>query len=455
MRVALVFPRAKYPTGDPPLGVAYLAAAMRKATGEAPVIIDTTFAADPAGLVKRELEKERFDLVGISAMVTMAREATHAAREAKRTNPGCKVIVGGPHPTTLPDLVLAEEAVDAVCVGEGEETFVELLEAKDIREVPGIFFRDGGGVKGEHRKPIGDLDQLAFPALDLLDMEEYFNHWFQLDSVKPGLRGTSVLATRGCPFKCAYCQPTLDKLFGKGVRKRSAANVVDELELRGSQFGISGFLFSDDTFIADRKWVMSFCDEILSRGLGYGWGCNVRADLVDEDMLRRMKEAGLAKIYVGIEVYSDENRREIFNKRLTREHVERAVGAAKALGIGTQGYFMLGAPGETPSDAWDTVKYAWRLPIDDATFNLTTPLPGTYLFEKHSGAVELCPEDMDYYKRYSFKPGAGLDERRLLRIQKAAYLGFYMRPMRLVGQLAALFTPGGLQKLWSKIRRVF
>jgi radical SAM superfamily enzyme YgiQ (UPF0313 family) len=144
----------------------------------------------------------------------------------------------------------------------------------------------------------------------------------------------------------------------------------------------------------------------------------------------------------------------VFNKKLTRAQVESAVAAARSLGIGTQGYFMLGAPGEGRRDVCNTVKYAWRLPIDDATFNLTTPLPGTYLFDRYRERVAVAMEDMDYYRRYSFRPEVGLSESWLHRTQFLAYTGFYLRPGRLLRQVKLAVAPGGPGRFWNKLRRV-
>ncbi len=455
MKTALVFPRTKYPTGDPPLGIAYLASAVRESTGGPPTIIDTTFSSDPHEQIRKTLSQEKFDIVGISAMVTMSKSAIETAKIAKSINPGSMVIMGGPHPTTLPELALENKEVDAVCIGEGEETLKDIIKKGSIQNIPGLMYRSKDGIRGELREPINELDALPFPALELLPMDEYFKHWFQLDGVGSGLKGTTVLATRGCPFKCAYCQPTLDKLFGKKLRKRSPENVIDELELRIKQFGITGFIFADDTFIADRNWVMSFCRELKERSAGLKWGCNIRADIVDEELLYAMHEAGLRKTYIGIEVYDDVCRREVFKKNLKRTDVERAVTAANKLQIRTQGYFMLGAPGERKKDVWNTVRYAWRLNVDDATFNLTTPLPGTYLFEDHKEIINARPDEMDYYKRYAFKSENKITQAWLNRVQKMAYLGFYLRPQRLLNQVKSFFSAGGVSRFLSKLRRVF
>ncbi len=455
MKVALVFPRFRYPSGDPPLGVLYLAAALRRISGVEPVVIDPSFERDPLSFISRELSRARPEVVGISAMVTMARDALETARLAKRLLPESAVIMGGPHATVLPERVLADEAVDAVCVGEGEESLAEMVEKGGFEGVPGFIYRAEGAIlRNPDRAPVADLDSLAFPAFDLIDMERYFENWFQLDTVAPGLRGTSVLATRGCPFRCSYCQPTLDRLFGKALRKRSPANLCDELERLKQNWNINAFLFADDTFIADRAWVGAFCEEMLKRDLRLLWGCNVRAELVDEDLLGRMKDAGLRKVYLGIEAYSDRVRNQVFNKKISRGQIESAVAASKSLGLGVQGYFMLGAPGETEGEIFQTLGFSRGLALDDAVFNVTTPLPGTYLFEQYRSEVALEPEDMDYYRRYAFRERAGVSQARMSRIRLWAYLRFYLRPRQIFRLLRFMLSASGLKRTWLKLERV-
>ena len=455
MKVALIFPRRRYPSGDPPLGLLSLAGRLRQRTGIAPKILDTTFAGDAFAFLEQALRAEKYDLVGISAMVTMARDAALAAELVKRIRPEAKVILGGPHPTMMAERVLEHPAVDAVCLGEGEETLVEVVEQGGFAGVPGVWHREGSEVKRNPPRPLlQELDQLPFPAFDLLDLEPYFQGWFQLDTVRPGLRGTSVLATRGCPFQCTYCQPTLERLFGRGLRQRSPGRVVDELQELQGRYRLNAFLFADDTFIADRAWVQAFCRELRGRGLGLIWGCNVRADLAGAELLAEMRDAGLRKIYVGIETYSDRIRREVFGKKISREQVEEVTRAARSLKLSVQGYFMFGAPGETREEVRQTVRWARRLPIDDATFNLTTPLPGTYLFEQFQARVAVAPEEMDYYRRYAFADSAGLSQAWLSREKLWAYLTFYFRPGRLWHLFKLVFGSGGWSRFWMKLRRV-
>jgi len=455
MKVALLFPRRHYPTGDPPLGLLYLAARLRQRTGIAPKILDTTFRRDAFAFLRRELSAEEYDLVGISAMVTMARDANTAAALAKQIRPETKVILGGPHPTMMAERALHDSAVDAVCLGEGEDALAEVVLRGGFAEVPGIWYREGDELRRNPARPwLKDLDQLPFPAFDLLNLEPYLQGWFQMDTVRPGLRGTSVLATRGCPFQCTYCQPTLERLFGRGLRQHSPARVVSELQELQGRYRLNAFLFADDTFIADRAWVKSFCLELQGRGLNLIWGCNVRADLADRELLAEMRDAGLRKIYVGIEAHSDRIRQEVFRKKISREQVEQVTRDARSLKLSVQGYFMLGAPGETPAEVRETVGWARRLPIDDATFNITTPLPGTYLFDKFQARVAVAPEDMDYYRRYAFAEGGGLSQAWLSRQKLRAYFGFYLQPGRLRHLLRLVFGSGGWPRLMMKLRRV-
>jgi len=455
MRVALVFPRRHYPSGDPPLGLLYLAGRLRQRTGVAPKLLDTSFAPDAFAFLEQELRAEPYDLVGISAMITMARDALATAELCKRIRPETKVMLGGPHPTMMAERVLEHPAVDAVCLGEGEETLVEVVERGSFADVPGVWHKAGAEVRRNPARPLlQELDQLPFPAFDLLDLEPYLDRWFQLDTVRPGLRGTTVLATRGCPFQCTYCQPTLERLFGRGLRQRSPARVVDELQELGERYRLNAFLFADDTFIADRGWVQSFCRELQARRLNLIWGCNVRADLARKELLAEMREAGLRKIYVGIEAYSDTIRNEVFRKKISREQVEQVTREARELGLSLQGYFMLGAPGETRAEVKETVRWARRLPLDDATFNFTTPLPGTYLFERYQGQVAVAAEDMDYYRRYAFQEGSGLSQAWLSREQFWAYLTFYLRPGRLWHLFKLVFSSGGWSRFVMKVRRV-
>jgi anaerobic magnesium-protoporphyrin IX monomethyl ester cyclase len=342
-----------------------------------------------------------------------------------------------------------------VCLGEGEFALMEIIKRRTLTSIPGIAVRHHRyGITQEPPVFIDDLDTLPFPAVELLPMRQYLHHFLQFDTIAPSVKGMAILSSRGCPFSCAYCQPVLKKLFGERIRRRSPGNVVDEMELRQKQLGVSGFMFADDTFGTQRLWVEKFCEEIRKRQLNVIWGCDLRADRVDPQLLQTMWNAGLRKIAIGIEVYDDAYRADVLNKPISREQVESAVTAARRFPISVQGYFMIGGPGETRSSIRRTIQYANRLPIDDATFSITTPLPGTLLEAKFRDRITLSPEKLDYYRHYAFETTSELEPRWLKRMLVWAYASFYGQPWRLAKQARLLATRGGISRFWTKLRRV-
>ena len=449
----LIYPRLRYPSGDPPLGILYLAGYLRQKLGMVPEILDLSFAKNPWQTLCQKLEEKKYQWIGISAMVTMAESSEKVAELVRSLQPRAKIILGGPHPTTLPEKCQSKN-FDFLVLGEGEETFAQLLGKGTGEGVEGVWFRvDGHWEKNPSRTPLQDLDQIPFPAFDLVDLSLYQKYWFQLDTLGKPISGTNILASRGCPFQCTFCQPTLERLFGKKLRKRSPKNIIQELFWLKERFGIQGFIFADDTLIVDKNWCRELAREMLAQNLGLVFGANVRAELVEEDTLRALKEAGLRKIYLGIESWSDRIRREVLGKNFTREEVEQAVSTAKKLDLKIQGYFMLGAPGESREEVKKTLKYARQLGLDDITINLTTPLPGTYLYQKYHSQIEAEEKDFDYYRRWVFKKGE-LSQRWLRAQQILGYFGFYLRPKKFFKILRENLSPKMLARTGLKLKRV-
>jgi len=449
----LVYPRLHYPSGDVPLGVLYLASAVRARLGFKPEVLDLSFCSNPRAEIQSRLAQKNYEWVGISAMVTMAKAASEIASLVRQIQPRARLILGGPHPTTLPEKC-AVGPYDFLVLGEAEETLVQLLQKGRGDDVPGLWFReDGNWMKNAPRPAIENIDSIPFPAFDLIDLEHYKRLWFQLDTIGRPVSGVSILATRGCPFQCSFCQPTLEKLFGKKLRKRSPENIVAELAWLKDRFKIQGFVFLDDTLVADRGWTRQLAEKLIAANLGLVFGCNMRAELVDEQMLRLLSEAGLRKIYLGIESFTDRIRQQVLNKKISREEIENAVALARKAGLKVQGYFMVGAPGETREEVKKTIAYGRKLDLDDLTINITTPLPGTYLHQQFRGELVLKEEDFDYYRRYAFRPGE-LSERWLRQEQILGYLAFYLRPRKLLELLRSLFLPRFLPRTLLKLKRV-
>jgi radical SAM superfamily enzyme YgiQ (UPF0313 family) len=454
MKTALIFPRLKYPSGDAPIGIACLASSAKAHAGVIPDIIDATFFASVEEVYAR-LRGKNYAVAGLSVMSFMLEDAIKIADFIKQDSPDTKVVFGGPHPTVMPEQTLKNGSVDAVVIGEGEMTFVEILKAGgNFEGVKGLWHKDKNGeiIKNPQRDGFENLDSLPYPDYSNFDMTNYLSNWFQLDSVGRGFKGINIISSRGCPFQCTYCQPTLDSLFGKKIRKRSPENIVGELKALKEKYGINAFMFVDDTFVFSKKWVESICNLLISEKMGLLWAANFRADLVDEDLLALMHKAGLRKAFLGIESGSQRVLDQVFDKRITIDQVKKSVSLFKKIGVKCQGYFMLGSPTETVEEINKTIRFAVSLPIDEATFSITTPLPHTHLYNKTADTIVVDVKDFDYYKKYAFKAG-DLNQEKLTILKRKAYLMFYLSPYRWRYTLTSFCTPKAIVKSLNKLRR--
>lgn len=451
-RVALIFPRCKYPTGDMPMGVGYIASELLKIDGIHVDIIDTTFVKNPKDHVSQIFKKKRYNVIGFSVMTSMIKDAFDMSRIIKDIDPDSKIIFGGPHPTVAPEHVLEHKTVDAVCIGEGEQTMRELV-LSDLRfpGIKGIWFKENSTiVKNPPRRPCENLDQLEFPNRDLLDTKRYLKYWFQLDSVSPSLSGNNIIASRGCPYRCTYCQPTLSKIFGKKLRKRSPENIVEELMFLQKRYQIRAFMFQDDTLIIDKEWIYNVCAEIIKKKINLVWGCNIRANLADRDLFVKMKEAGLRKVNMGVESGSQRILDDVYDKKITIEQIKNTVKLLKELDLKVQGYFMVGAPTETETDIINTIKFAKNLEIDEATFSITTPLPHTYLFDMSKDLISQDYEAFDYYKQPVYHASrTTLSPSKISFLKKRAFVEFYLSRKRLFSTVKAFLSP----KTYYKLKR--
>ena len=301
-KIVLVYPRFRYPSGDIPYGIAQVASYLRQGLDAEVLVWDATF--NPSHCAFEDfLARTRPAAVGIGVSTVMFGDAVRIAAAARHR--GAFVFAGGPHATVLPESLLASENVDAVVMGEGEETTLELMRNffdGGHRETAGAWIKQGETIlRGAPRGFIRDLDALPDPAWDLLPMRAYMKAWYQLDAHDPGLQGTGLIASRGCPFHCSFCQPTLAKIFGDRVRFRSPQRIMSELTALVNAYGIRGFWFFDDSFTVSKKWLLEFCATLKGSGLGLPWGCTTRANLVDEESMTAMAEAGLVRMGIGIE----------------------------------------------------------------------------------------------------------------------------------------------------------
>jgi anaerobic magnesium-protoporphyrin IX monomethyl ester cyclase len=361
-KVLLIYPNEPVIATRPPLGLMYIAAALR-ARGHQPMIIEGNARAVIQQFQARQLYRD-VDFIGITGMSSMYKEILKMRDYFHLMN--IPLVFGGVHATILPQSFLTEEEhlVDYVVQGEGEKTMVKIVEGEIQAKADVIL-------QGE---TIQDLDELPFPARDLVK-RRYHKH------------SVSMLASRGCPFNCSFCQPTLRKVFGSRVRRRSVENVINEMWDCFNKFRIHDFEFYDDTFTADKNWVYQFCTRMntLSGALGdwssFTWKAISRVDMLDYDLLKTMKEAGLTKLSLGLESGSQE----ILNSYSKGTRVEQNYGAVemcRKLGIKVHGFFMLGALDETRESMEQTKQLARAPGIDTMFVAITTPMPETRLYEQ-------------------------------------------------------------------------
>ncbi|MDY6822804.1 MAG: radical SAM protein [Thermodesulfobacteriota bacterium] len=460
-KVMLIFPRFRYPSGDIPTGLLTIAAFLRQQMADLELtFLDASF--NPSWpRIQKLLVDTKPDIAGIFMDVLMAEDGLKVAALAAKN--GASVITGGPHPTMVPDQVIAHDGIHAVCIGEGEYTLKAYIEAfysdKDFSRVDGIWYRERSAVRKNPVRPfLKDLDALPSPAYDLLDMKRYIAHFFQLDSFDPRLRGISLTVSRGCPYDCTFCQPTVHKTLGRRVRIRSPEAVVSDLKLLTARYRLNSFYLADDLIAVVPGWFERFCRCLHQNGINLAWACNTRADTLDADTLQTMKDAGLAKIKIGIESVTDRIRNGIYNKRISLADITGILESAEKLGIQTKGFFMIGAPTETPAEVRDTVMFAVRSPLAEALFSVTTPFPGSKLHAeviKRGWHSPSKPEDYNYYQVNRPRMSAlEISPARLAIYKKFANLCFYLHPVRWPVLKRALTSMDGLRKLTLKLRRI-
>lgn len=388
-----------------PLGLLYMAAILKK-EGIAVEVLDALREGDSLcqqgdiwryGLswddIAERIETFQPDAIGISnPYSSQISNAVMTANTAKRVNPDIITIMGGPHPTIEAfDLMNREPNLDICVRGEGEYTLKDLvkghlIEKKKIEDIPGLVYRDGKKVlsTGEP-KTIENLDNLPFPAYEMLDMEGYLSRHYKLtpEPEHPS-RVIEMVTSRGCPYNCIFC--SVKCVMGRRFRANSAEYVLSHIEYVIDKYGIEHIRFNDDNIALDRNRFDTILSGIIERRLKFVWDCpnGVRADTLEEPMLRKMKAAGCRHIYIAAESGNQNIVNKIIGKNTDLAHVERVLKLCAKIGIRADVYFILGFPGETLQTMHQTKRLGLKflikynaLPI----FFIATPLPGTRLLE--------------------------------------------------------------------------
>lgn len=415
----------------PPLGIAYMAGVLQENNIDVE-ILDASAEDMDFKDVEKELLKRKPDLVALTALTPTIGRSLETAQVVKETLPDSIVVMGGYHPTFNFIETLEDENVDIVIRGEGEYIMLNLVQALEnqssLHDVKGIVFEDKNSkeiVVNPEAPLIQDLDELPFPALNLLPMKKY--RLLDMDT-----HMTTMITTRGCPMQCSFCSSAA--MHGKKIRERSVENIVDEIEYLKTNYDIDTIAFMDDTFTLKKRKVMAICDEILKRNIEIMWGCTSRVDTLDEKLLKKMKEAGCITIFIGVES-ADQQQLDNMCKNTTIAKIENAFKIAHKLKIRTIASVALGMPGDTKEIMNKTVKFVHKLKPNYAIYSLATPYPGTRFykeaFEKNLIKIK------DWSKYTLITPiletiDCSLNDMR--KIQAKAFMKFYLRPHYIIRQ---------------------
>jgi radical SAM superfamily enzyme YgiQ (UPF0313 family) len=362
-------------TPSPPLGLAYIAAALERAGVEVKVL-DLVVFPYSRELLESVLKEFRPHIAGTTAVTMTFDSALDVIKDVKSIDPSIITVMGGPHVTfCAKETISLHPEIDFIVLGEGEDTVVELAKAIDSVSDPsgieGIAFRAKYGIVNTGiRKTRIAVDSLPFPARHLLPLGRYRALGMPV----------SITTSRGCPFKCIFCVGR--RMVGAKVRYRNPKSVADEMEYLAG-FGFRQINVADDLFTSNENHCLKVCDEIIKRELNIKWTSFARVDTVSLKVLKRMKEAGCHTVSFGIESGNSEMLKRI-KKGITLEQVVDAVKMCNEAGVSPHASFILGLPGETPETIRDTVEFGNRLKDMGVNhgFHLLAPFPGTEVREE-------------------------------------------------------------------------
>ncbi len=471
----------------PPLGLAYVAAALEAAGHEVNAVdaigsgIHQVYpydcyhlrGLDHVDTVRRIPEDT--ELIGVGCMFSCqwpsTRELIHRVRERF---PGIPIVAGGEHPTALPELTLEQAPVDYIVLGEGEQTIAELAGCLSRGEppgpeFPGIAYRVGGGIQVNRARPrIRDIDTIAPPSWHLFDVKTYLDY----DSPHGAARGRymPMLATRGCPYQCTFC--TSPQMWTTAWVARDPDRVIDEIERYQREHGAKDFHFEDLTAVVRKDWVLQFARRLQERGLSISWQLpsGTRSEAIDRECADAMYRSGCRLFSYAVESGSKETLT-LIKKKIHLDKVFESARHAIDAGIRVQFLFIYGFPHERAGHLWKTyrtiLKSAW-CGIHEVAISAFFPLPNTEAFHllSRERPIPLTDEyfrslsefiDLRNYK--SWNPRLG--DRRLQLLILFSYLSFFalsflVRPWRLADEILGLCrrrSPGKVGKHLQQMAR--
>ncbi len=454
MRVALINPKFRLPIDtrtSPHLGLAYLGAVSER-RGDEVRVYDADVEDQPLADFLHEFKPH---LVGITANTPQVKQAWRTAAAIKREL-DIPIVLGGPHVSVVTEDLdfesLRQPAVDLIVRGEGEGPWIEISNRVEafLRDQPDFsaqtlmapeldLFRDVKSVSYKtsdgqlHRNPegpvIADLDSLPWPAYHLFKMERYTNLQPATDAI-PGERSFSILTSRGCPYRCTFCSQSIMPIKW---RARSPENVIEEWRHLVRDLGALEIGVLDDSANIRRNRLMRLADDLIANKLNHvPWIFvnGIRANLADLELLTRLKQAGLKRTAFGVET-GDEQMIIKIDKHVDHNTIRQAFKNAKAAGIETIGFFIIGLPGDTRETMQKTIDFAIELDPMIANFSMMTPYPGTIVYEQVKQGGRFLVQDWEDYVFFDQKARyemGDLTAELMEEMYRKAYRQFYWRP---------------------------
>lgn len=373
----------------PPLGLASLASMMKQRNYEVKVI-DLSFDETWDQICSL---KENGAIYGISFTSSLYSNTEKCIQIIRGKDTNSKIVLGGPHASVLPEETLKDMDADVVCIGESETSFPLVVEALanggDLKAIKGIAFKDNHKIIVTlEMDKIQDLDSLPIPDQTLFPYERYFE--------EKAFRELSIITSRGCPGRCTFCQPTVERIFGKKIRYFGTDYIVNQIRCLKKRFSLDFFVISDDTFITNKKRAIELCQKIISEKINIFWRCQTRITLLDREIIRALKSAGCFVIALGVESGSQEIL-DSLHKNTSIEKIKEVFKICHEEGMLTHAYLMIGNLGESDTTIEETRNLLKEIRPFSSNICVTTPYPGTYLYETLNKAGLLATNKWDNY----------------------------------------------------------
>ncbi|MGC8661017.1 MAG: B12-binding domain-containing radical SAM protein [Nitrososphaeria archaeon] len=406
----------------PPMASMYLAGYVR-AKGYTPRILDLDMENMTKEQVTSYVSSLSPKVVGMTAFTSTVKVAYRLLSAIKKAVPNALTVIGGPHVTFMPDEALSQEGIDVAAMGEGEATLDDLIgtyeSGKSLDSVRGIAYNKGGGIKLNQPRPmIENLDEVPFPARDLVSYERY--RW-------NGVLEAPIMTTRGCTFRCQYCSSS--EMMGRRYRTRSVQNVIDEIRDVQQKYHVRDIEFIDDTFTLNMKRASQVMRSIVDEKLDIKLALSSRVNTINEGLMQDLKRGGTTNMYFGVESGS-QRVLDLMQKGIKLDQAVSAVNLAKKYKVGVLCSYIIGFPGETPEEMDQTIKFSVKLNSDYAQFSILTPFPGTPIYYDLDKNGLIATKDWTLYtvlhpliKYEAFGYSANLVARKLTD----AYRVFYLR----------------------------